>query len=225
MLSVISKKVITDSILILTRNVAQFKWSYASGTTTEPLSGYTLGQLIDRSAEKYGNREALISRHQNLRKTFSEVKTDAEKLGAGLVNLGLNKGDRIGIWGPNSYQWYQTQMAAAKAGLVLVNVNPGYKSSELKYCINKVGIKAMVAAESFRTTDYFKVYKEIETEDIPSLEHFIMISGAKQNAIRFDDILHSGLQEDFRTLSKIEQEIQMDDPVNIQFTSVSIKSF
>ena len=181
MLSVISKKLTKSSIFVLTRNIStQFKWSYVSGDTSEPLSGYTLGQLVDRSAEKYGEREALISMHQKLRKTFSDVKTDAEKLGAGLLNLGLNKGDRIGIWGPNSYQWYQTQMAAAKAGLVLVNVNPGYKSSELKYCINKVGIKAMIAAESFRSTDYFKVYKELDSGEISTFEHFIMISGAKQ---------------------------------------------
>ena len=173
----ISRNFLTKSKSI--RNTSDYKWSYVSGTTTEPLSGYTLGQLIDRSAEKYGNQDALISMHQQLRKSFIDVKIESEKLGAGLINLGLKRGDRLGIWGPNSYQWYQTQMAAAKAGLVLVNVNPGYKSSELKYCINKVGIKAIISAESFKSTDYFKVYKELESEDIPSLEHFVMISGAK----------------------------------------------
>ena len=112
---------------LVTRRKSSYQWSYVSGTTEEPLTGLTLGQLIDTSADKYGNQEALISMHQKSRKTFLEVKKDAEQLGAGLINLGLQKGDRLGIWGPNSYQWYQTQMAAAKAGLVLVNVNPGYK--------------------------------------------------------------------------------------------------
>ena len=204
---------------LVTRNTSSYQWSYVSGTTEEPLTGLTLGQLIDASADKYGNREALISMHQKSRKTFLEVKKDAEQLGAGLINLGLQKGDRLGIWGPNSYQWYQTQMAAAKAGLVLVNVNPGYKSSELKYCINKVGIKAMISAESFRATDYFKVFSELNSEDIPSLEHFIMMSGAKGKTLKFCDVLHSGLHEDYRTLTSMENVIQMDDPVNIQFTS------
>jgi acyl-CoA synthetase (AMP-forming)/AMP-acid ligase II len=156
-----------------------YKWSYVSGTAQEPLVGMTLGQVIDRSAEKFGETEAVVSRHQgSIRKSFLEVKEDSERLAAGFLSIGLEPGDRLGIWGPNSYEWYQTQMAAAKAALVLVNVNPGYKSHELKYCVNKVGMKAIVAARSFKTTDYYKVLCELGPleDSVPTLKHIILMA-------------------------------------------------
>lgn len=167
-----------------------FKWSYVSGTTQEPILGVTLGQLIDGSAEKYGDKDAVVSMHQGpLRKSFVQVRNDANQLAAGFFALGLVPGDRIGIWGPNSYEWYQTQMAAAKAGLILVNVNPAYKSHELKYCINKVGIKAIVSARAFKSTDYYKLFSELVPnpeslpyEEIPSLTKYIIMSGQGSEA-------------------------------------------
>ena len=97
---------------ITKRYLSNYKWSYVSCGSEEPLTGLTLGQLIDKSAENYGHsREAVVSVHQGpLRKTFQDVKTDAEKLASGLLALGLEQGDRVGIWGPNSYEWYQTQV-------------------------------------------------------------------------------------------------------------------
>ena len=175
---------------IAKRSLATYKWSYVSSISNEPLTGLTLGQLIDKSSEKYGNnREAVVSVHQGpLRKTFQDIKVDAENLASGLLALGLEQGDRVGIWGPNSYEWYQTQMAAAKAGLVLVNVNPAYKSSELSYCINKVGIKTLIAARSFKTTDYYKLLSELcdpsnlpNSENIPSLKHFVIMKGGSND--------------------------------------------
>lgn len=207
---------------ILKRFSSTYKWSYVHGLSNEPLTSLTLGQLIDQSAEKYGtSREAVVSMHQGpLRKTFTDVKDDAEQLASGLLSLGLERGDRVGIWGPNSYEWYQTQMAAAKAGLVLVNVNPAYKSSELLYCINKVGIKAIIAAESFKTTDYVKIHQTLAPETIPTLKHFILISEkSSSSSMTFKDLLHAGTQEDREKLNQLVDLIQMDDPVNIQFTS------
>ena len=160
-----------------------YKWSYVSGPSDVPLIGDTLGQVIDNAAEKYGDQIALTSMHQGpLRKSYIDVKEDSEKLAAGLLSLGLRPGDRVGIWGPNSYEWYQTQMATAQAGFILVNVNPAYKAEELKYCINKVEIKALVSARKFKTSNYYETLCEIvddrdtlKGERIPSLEHVIMM--------------------------------------------------
>ena len=178
--------------MLLSRKLLNcYKWSYVSGISSEPLTGLTLGQLVDQSADKFGSsRDAVVSVHQGpIRKNFMDVKRDSEKLASGLLALGLEKGDRVGIWGPNSYQWYQTQMAAAKAGLVLVNVNPAYKSNELEYCVNKVGIKAMIAARTFKTTDYYKTLCQLcdpdclPSEPVPSLEHFVIIKDSKHEEL------------------------------------------
>lgn len=97
------------------------EWSYICGPSVAPLRDLTIGKLIDRAARKFGDREAVVSMHQDrLRKTFAEVKTDVDRLAAGFVAIGLKPGDRIGIWGPNSYEWYTTHYAAGKAGLILV---------------------------------------------------------------------------------------------------------
>ncbi len=187
---------------------------------------------MDQSAEKFGHtRDAVVSVHQGpIRKTFQDVQKDSEQLAKGLLGLGLTKGDRVGIWGPNSYEWYQTQMAAAKAGLVLVNVNPGYKSSELSYCINKVGIKALIAAQQFKTTDYVKVLNELTDpgslpcDPIPTLEHFVIIQDDKakdlpRGVLTFQDLEHAGTLKEESILRILQDDIQMDDMANIQFTS------
>lgn len=150
-----------------------------------------LGDIIDDSAEKYTDQIALTSMHQGpLKKSFKNVKEDADKLATGLLSLGLHPGDRVGIWGPNSYEWYQTQMATAQAGFILVNVNPAYKSHELQYCINKVQIKALISARMFKTTDYYKILRELSDdqntlkgERIPSLEHVIMMNQNTEDTV------------------------------------------
>lgn len=96
-------------------------WSYTCGPGTQPMVGLTMGQLVNRSADKYHDREAIVSCHQGVRKTFAELKGDIDRLAAGFISLGLRRGDRIGIWGPNTYEWFITQFAVGKAGLVLVN--------------------------------------------------------------------------------------------------------
>ena len=103
-------------------------WSYVSGPGFPPLLGLTVGQVVDRAAEMYGEREGLVVTHQNIRRTFTQIRDEAEALAAGFLELGMEPGDRVGIWGPNTHQWYVTQFAAAKAGLVLVNINPAYQA-------------------------------------------------------------------------------------------------
>ena len=104
-------------------NEAKYELSYVCGPGSRPLSGLTLGKLLDLSGDRYTDREAVVSVHQDLRKTFADIKEDADKLAAGFLSLGLERGDRIGIWGPNSYEWYLTQLAAGKAGLILVRID------------------------------------------------------------------------------------------------------
>ncbi|KAB7505732.1 hypothetical protein Anas_01289, partial [Armadillidium nasatum] len=140
-----------------------------------------------QAAESFGDTEAIVSVHQSIRRTYSQVKEESEKLAAGFLALGFKRGDRIGIWGPNSYEWYLTEFAAAKAGLILVNINPSYRSGELKYCLNKVSVKGIVCATKFKTSDYYKMLNEIAPElsysspgqltskDIPNLKTVIMM--------------------------------------------------
>src|ERR1700759_1594102 len=113
--------------------------SYVHGASDAALLGETVAQLLDRLAAEGADRPALVTRHQNVRWTYSELRDRANDLACGLIELGLNPGDRIGIWSPNNSEWVLTQFATAKAGLILVNINPAYRTVELEYALNKVG--------------------------------------------------------------------------------------
>ena len=128
--------------------------SYVSGTSAVPLIGDTIGQHFDRTVARWPDREALIVRQQGIRWTWREFAEKVDAFAAGLVALGLEPGERIGIWSPNNAEWAVTQFATAKAGLVLVNINPAYRLAELEYALNKVGCKALVTATAFKTSDY-----------------------------------------------------------------------
>src|SRR5216110_2206363 len=118
------------------------QFSYAHGTTETPLIGETIGANFQRTVARLPDAEALVSRHQGLRYTYAELNEAVDRLAAGLIASGLENGDRIGIWSPNCAEWVLTQFATAKAGLILVTVNPAYRLSELEYTLNKVGVKA-----------------------------------------------------------------------------------
>ena len=121
--------------------------SYVHGVSMTPLIGETIGVHFDKAAARWGERDALIVRQQNVRWTYRELQTKVDALAAGLLALGLAPGDRIGIWSPNNAEWVITQFATAKAGLILVNINPAYRLSELDYALNKVGCKALITAD------------------------------------------------------------------------------
>ena len=164
------------------------RWSYVSGPGLPPLLGLTIGQVVDRAAELYGEREGLVVSHQSVRRDFIQLRREIDSLAAGFIDLGLEPGDRVGIWGPNTHQWFVTQFAAAKAGLVLVNINPAYQTGELHYCLNKVEVKCLVAADSFKTQNYHKMLTEIipdlvtsspgalDSQAVPSLKSVVMMS-------------------------------------------------
>jgi len=208
-------------------------WSYVCGPGSPPLLGTTIGQAVDRAAAKFGEREGLVVTHQaGLRRTFAQLREDIDRLAAGLLELGLRPGDRLGIWGPNNYEWFITQFAAAKAGLILVNINPAYQPAELLYCLNKVGVAALVAAESFKSQNYYNllssVVPEVETSKagqlaskaVPSLRHVILMTEAEVPGVhKFAEVATNAGSEHQQLVEQLTHQIQMDHACNIQFTS------
>ncbi len=206
--------------------------SYVSGTSTVPLIGDTIGQHFDRTVATWPDRDALIVRQQNLRYTWRQLAEQVDAFAAGLLALGLAPGDRIAIWSPNNAEWAITQFATAKAGLILVNINPAYRLSELEYALNKVGCRALVTATAFKTSDYAgmltTLLPELNTAQpghlkaakAPSLTTVIQI-GAKTipGAYAFDEIPTLATETHRAQLAALAETLQFDDPINIQFTS------
>jgi fatty-acyl-CoA synthase len=206
--------------------------SYVSGRTDVPLLGETIGQCLDRIAATHGEREALVVRHQNVRWTYVELLRRTNNLAASLLRLGLEPGERIGIWSQNNAEWLLTQLATAKAGLILVNINPAYRKSELMYALNKVQCRALITSPRFRTSDYLHMLRELmpEIEDcvpgklgakaVPSLSYVIRL-GAERSAgmLNFDDLLVEASGPELAELAALGGTLQFDDPINIQFTS------
>ena len=215
--------------------------SYVSGTSTVPLIGDTIGQHFDRTVAKFPDRLALVVRQQSIRWTWRDLAAQVDAFAAGLLALGLEPGDRIGIWSPNNAQWTITQFATAKAGLVLVNLNPAYRLSELEYALNKVGCRALVTATAFKTSDYAgmlaTLLPELETclpghliaKKAPNLTTIIQIGapilpgaiGAPlmHGAFPFDAIPAMATPAHRAALADLAPRLQFDDPINIQFTS------
>src|ERR1700740_218109 len=144
--------------------MAGLELSYVDGASDQPLIGKTVGQFFDEACAKWPSRPALVVRHQKVRFTYGELRQAVDKLAAGLLALGLSPGDRIGIWSPNNSEWVIAQFATAKAGLVLVNINPAYRAFELEYVLNKVGCKALTAAKRCKTADYLAIARKLMAE-------------------------------------------------------------
>jgi fatty-acyl-CoA synthase len=193
--------------------------SYVCGVGSEPLLYKTVGAVLEEAAARWGEREALIVRHQNIRWTYRELDEAADRLAAGFLHLGLVPGDRIGIWAPNRYEWVVTQFASAKAGLILVTINPAYRTSELEYSLNKVGCKALVLAPSFKTSDYAAMLEQIRAK-VPLLRAAILTDDApRPGFLRYADVASSGTAEDLARVRELRSQLQPEDAINIQFTS------
>ena len=200
-----------------------------------PLMPHTIGELVDRAAGDFGSSQAVVYLHQDIRRTWREIRYEADRLARGLMSLGLEKGDRIGIWATNVYEWQLTQYAAAKAGLVLVHVNQAYQSHELEYCLKKVGVRTLVAAEGFRTSDFHAMLTQlvpeleegeagvpltVRSERLPALRDVIMISSERRRGVlRFDDLLDAGAESLSGELERRQAQVDCDDPCAIMFTS------
>jgi fatty-acyl-CoA synthase len=212
--------------------MAPLTQSYVHGAAEVPLIGETIGAYFDAAAERWRDRDALIARQQGIRWTYDDLQRRVDDFAAGLLALGLEPGDRIGIWSPNNAEWVVTQFATAKAGLILVNINPAYRLSELEYALNKVGCKALVTADSFKTSDYVGMLAELapeiessrlgklEARRLPALETLIRIgAGVKHGYFSFADVLAFRSDDFLLELSRIGPRLQFDDAINIQFTS------
>ncbi len=138
--------------------------SYVSGVGTQPLLGETIGACFDRIVDRFGEREALVVRHQNIRWTYRELQRRTNNLAVSLLRLGLNPGERIGIWSQNNAEWLLAQLATAKAGLILVNINPAYRSIELQYALNKVQCRALIVSPYFKSSNYLEMLQELAPE-------------------------------------------------------------
>lgn len=206
--------------------------SYVCGTSHEPLLYRTVGQLLDDAGARWPERLALVSRHQQIRLTYAELGARVDAFAAGLVALGLKPGDRIGIWSPNTLEWVITQFATAKAGLILVNINPAYRLAELEYALNKVECSALVTASTFKSSDYLGMLRALAPElaqcapgalaaaKLPHLKTLIALDESPQPGMyRFSDIPSLGGAAQRAELTRLAGLLQPDDPINIQFTS------
>jgi fatty-acyl-CoA synthase len=195
--------------------------SYDHGVSTKKLIGETIGSFFDRMVDKYRDREALVVKHQNIRWTWDELGRRVDDLAAGLMTLGLERGDRIGIWAPNTAEWTLTQFATAKAGLVLVNVNPAYRRAELEYAMNKVECKTLVMAPQLKTSNYLEIVADLmKDRKLPHLKHVVRLGKDKTpGMLNFDDVAVAGGNAEKVKLAELGPKLQFDDAINIQFTS------
>src|SRR5215469_6749921 len=198
--------------------------SYDHGVSDRRLIGETIGAFFDRQVETYRDREALVVRHQNVRWTWGELGQRVDDLAAGLMTLGLERGDRIGIWAPNNAEWTLTQFATAKAGLVLVNVNPAYRRAELEYAMNKVECKTLVMAPQLKTSNYLEIVADlVKDRKLPHLRHIVRL-GKDQTPgmMNFDDVATAGGNAEKVKLAELAPKLQFDDAINIQCTSGAV---
>jgi len=206
--------------------------SYVHGASETPLLGATVGQCFDQTAVAAGDRDALVVRHQDIRWSYAELKRQVDAFAAGLIALGLVPSERIGIWSPNNAEWVVAQFASAKAGLILVNINPAYRLGELEYALNTVGCAALIVAPSLKTSDYIQMLYELcpeladatpgelKSKRVPSLRTVIRL-GADHTPGMFNfnqvpELANQGHRDRVEALTDL---LQFDDPINIQFTS------
>ena len=185
--------------------------SYASGTSDTPLLGRTIGEDLARTVERFADREALVDCPTQRRWTYAELDAAVDRVATGLLGLGLAKGDCIGIWSPNCAEWVFVQYATARLGAILVNINPAYRSHELQYVLRQAGIRTLVAAPSFKTSDYRAMVDEVRG-DCPALETVVYLGSSEWDAIESTPVDSAALDERAATLG-------FDDAINIQYTS------
>jgi fatty-acyl-CoA synthase len=206
--------------------------SYVSGTSSRPLLGETIGACLDRIAAAHPDAEALVSCHQSLRYTYAELRTEVERIARGLLALGVERGDRVGIWSPNCAEWAIVQYAAAKAGAILVNINPAYRLRELEYALRQSGVSILILARRFRNTDYVELLTELApelrtaastrlaVERLPSLRAVVYLGAdAAPGGVSWAGLAARGDAVAPSHLHERESGLQFDDAANVQYTS------
>jgi fatty-acyl-CoA synthase len=206
--------------------------SYVHGADARPLLGETVGTLLDRVTATYPERPALVARAQGVRMTYRQLHAEVERVAAGLLAVGLERGDRIGIWAPNRAEWVLLQFAAPKAGLILVNINPAYRTHELEYSLNMVGCRALVLPRRFKTSQYLEMLTELAPElgtcapgqlraaRLPALRELILLDEqAESGTYSWQQLAALGDGAALERLHALKPKLNFDDAVNIQFTS------
>src|SRR5918993_639586 len=184
--------------------------SYASGTSTVPLLGETIGENFRRTVSRHGQRDALVDRGSDRRFSYAELAELVEQCALGLLAAGVAKGDRVGIWAPNRWEWTVLQYATADIGAILVNINPAYRTHELEYVLKQAGISLLVAAPAFKTSDYRSMVGEVR-DGCPDLRSVVFLGDPEWEAL-----LTRG---DRAALGPLRERLSFDDPINIQYTS------
>jgi len=206
--------------------------SYETGTSAVPLIGKTIGEMFDEIAGRYPDTEAIVSVHQGIRWTYRELKEQAEALARGLMALGVEKGSRVGLWMMNHAEWIVTQVATAKIGAVLVNINPAYRTYELEYALKQSEVQTLIVQGRFKTSDYVGMFYEscpeaydckagrIESEKFPFLKNVIFAGDIPYNGMfLWDEVIRKGEGVNADELAERAASLDFDDPVNIQYTS------
>jgi fatty-acyl-CoA synthase len=203
--------------------------SYVHGSAGPPLVAATIGAFLDGVAAQKGAHEAVVCVQQGVRWTYAELKAQADAFAAGLLALGLEPGDRLGIWSPNRAEWVAVQFAAAKAGLILVNINPAYRAAELEHVLRVAGCKVLVTAFQFKSSNYpamvaelvpdmVRSRKPVTGKRLPELRRLIVFDDAQGcDCLHYSDVIALGRKSGFARLSALD--LDFDAAVDIQFTS------
>ncbi|MER9405427.1 AMP-binding protein [Mesorhizobium caraganae] len=206
--------------------------AHVSGDRSVPLLDKTIPELFSDTVSKYATQDAAVFVGQDKRFTWSELSDTVDTLAAGFLALGLEKGDRVGIWSPNRWEWLVTQFATARTGLILVNINPAYRLTELEYALNKVGCKALVTAASFKTSDYLGMIEtlapelakatpgKLKAQKLPALKIVIRMGDDNSPGMfNFADVLSMAGRDEHDSLDRISEGLKPGEAINIQFTS------
>jgi fatty-acyl-CoA synthase len=187
--------------------------SYAHGASAVPLLGETIGENLERVAARFGDRPVVVSRHQGVRLNYAEFDAEVDRVARALLAAGLEVGERVGIWSPNRVEWALVQYATAKAGLILVNINPAYRTHELLYALRQSGCRMLIAAASFKSSDYMAMVDDVRGE-LPALERAVFF-----DAPSWDELLAGADGLGVDALRERSEALDASDPINIQYTS------
>jgi fatty-acyl-CoA synthase len=185
--------------------------SYSHGVSDVPLLGETIGANLERTVARFGDRDAVVSCHQGVRMSYAELDAAVDRVASGLLAAGLHKGDRVGIWSPNCAEWVLVQFATAKAGVILVNINPAYRTHEVEYALRQSGVKLLVSARAFKTSDYRAMIDEVRG-GLPTLQAVVYLDSPE-----WDELAATPVDAD--ALRSRQADLAFDDPINIQYTS------
>ena len=208
------------------------RWSYTSGTSDTPLLGLTIGDMFDETVARYPDQPALISRQQNIRLSYRQLQEQVNQCAKGLMHLGVQKGQRIGIWAPNRAEWAIAQFATSKIGAILVNINPSYRLNELEYVLKQAGCSGLIISPAFKTSNYTEMVQTLAPElaqsepgklkaaRLPDLTMVVrMGSDRVAGMYTWDELMSAGELVSDEQLAACQREQEFDDPINIQYTS------